>query len=95
MWKEYMGITFKIPKFTDLNYIHREKFNEFVLLLIKNTYNKLEELHKLSNIVEISQLNKKIKNEIYLKTYKRIFYNDVEKSKNEFFKSNTYFEVQS
>ena len=52
-------------------------------------------MHKLSNMVEISQLNKKIKNEIYLKTYKSIFYNDVEKSKNKFFKSNTYFEVQS
>ena len=42
MWREYMGITFKITIFTDLHYIPEEKFNLFVFTLIKNTYQILQ-----------------------------------------------------
>ena len=30
MWREYMGFTFKIPKFTDLHYIPEEKFTKSI-----------------------------------------------------------------
>lgn len=88
MWREYMGITFKIPKFTDLHYIPGEKFNLFVFTLIKNTYEILQETHKLETLVEISSLSKKIKERIYLKTYEFIFFNDLKRQKETIFEKN-------
>ena len=93
MWREYMGITFKIPKFTDLHYIPEEKFNLFVFTLIKNTYKILQEKHKLETLIEISSLNKKIKETIYLQTYDFIFFNDLKRQKDTIFqKNNRYLE---
>ena len=83
-----MGITFKIPKFTDLHYISEEKFNLFVFTLIKNTYQILRENHKLETLVEISSLSKKIKERIYLKTYDFIFFNDLKRQKETIFEKN-------
>ena len=91
MWREYMGITFKIPKFTDLHYIPEEKFNLFVFTLIKNTYQILQEKHKLETLIEISSLNKKLKESIYLKTYEFIFFNDLKRQKDTIFKKNNQY----
>ena len=93
MWKEYMGITFKIPKFTDLHYIPKEKFNTFVFILIENTYNLLLAKNKLSDLIEISSLSKTEKDTIYLQTYQRVFYDKLKTDKDNIFSNKLYIET--